>query len=128
MAKTTKLSEKITFGLQILYRRARVLPRVEQRWKDDDVQLPPYVTPDDVYADKVSFRMEWSSDMDRLEWLNECYSEGRMSAEQGRQHEELLHTLRGMLPVMERMRLALPSALVLEAVAAAHGVRPSSSR
>ncbi|MBA2450220.1 MAG: hypothetical protein H0V51_19575 [Chloroflexi bacterium] len=85
------------------------------------------LSPDEVKADRGGFRSEWLVVIDLLDWLYERLEAGQFSAEQQQQYAALLPLIREMLPIMERLRLELPPAPVLAALAEQPGERSSTA-
>jgi hypothetical protein len=83
MARNTTQDEDIDFHLRSVRANVEALPRVEQRW--NNVNVPAFVTPDDLLADRISFRDEWRASMDRLKSrLHRPFRAGRLSDAQAR--------------------------------------------
>lgn len=124
MAAKSALIDKITRSLDVVRRNVEALPRVEAR-RSDPQHLAAF-TPDELLADRISFRAEWRDLMDWLDWLHQVHTKGQMSADQTEQYRALLPRINEVLPVMERLQLALPSPRVLAAVEATVDYRPSA--
>ncbi|MBA2449611.1 MAG: hypothetical protein H0V51_16445 [Chloroflexi bacterium] len=125
MATKATLSEDIDFYLRSIRVNVEALPRVEQRWSDPEV--PAFVTPDDLLADRVSFRDEWRDLMDRLESrLHRPFLAGHMSDAQADAYRALLSLIDAMLPLMGRMRLKPPPPAVLADAATDSDARSST--
>jgi hypothetical protein len=125
MATKTTLSDDVDFHLRSVRANVEALPRVEQRWNDANV--PAFVTPDDLLADRTSFRDQWRDLMDRLEArLHRPFLAGRMSDAQADAYRALLSLIDAMLPRMGRVRLKPPSPVVLAAAATDLDARSST--
>jgi hypothetical protein len=125
MAPKTTLSEDVDFHLRSVRVNVEALPHVEQRWNDANV--PAFVTPDDLLADRISFRDEWRDLMDRLESrLHRPFRAGRMSDAQADAYRALLSLVDAMLPLMGRMQLKPPSPAVLADAAMDSDARSST--
>lgn len=96
MAATTERSRRIDLDLDAVRADVEDLPEVERGWGTESE------------PNQRAWRMEWWDVMGRVQSLHEAYTAGQMSDVQQQQYRALLDRVREMIPIIERLQLALP--------------------
>ncbi len=98
MAQTTEVNKRIWTRIRSLNTFIHDLPGLEEEWSS----IPSGV--------QSSFSLEWDQLMtEDIQELTECYNLGELTEAQRSSYRELLHELKEVMPIVEKLNWHRPS-------------------
>ncbi|MBA2447457.1 MAG: hypothetical protein H0V51_05465 [Chloroflexi bacterium] len=96
MATTTEQQQRAVRALGSVGAALRDLPRVAAEWE----------TLDD--GEQMSWAIQWSNEMAKLERLSRSAAEGSLVADQDERYRQLVESANSLAPVIRRLKLYRP--------------------
>lgn len=115
MAATTELARQFDRDLRLISADIADLPERDALWEDDRKSGGT-----SWRADWDAWDYEWRNNSAIIETLSEHYRKRQMSSDQERRYEDMLESLRNIVPVLERLGYTVPSVLSDQPSKASH--------